>query len=215
MVTGPMLAIVFGGKLSSGIILPMLVFGDVLAVWYYHRHASWHHLKILFPWAALGTLLGTGVGNLINDETFRLIMGVVVLISIGIMVWMGRNREKDIPTHYLFGPTIGIAGGFTSMVGNMASSVMAIYFLSMQLPKNIFIGTVAWFFLVVNVFKVPFHVFSWHTISMETFVLNLSTIPFIALGAYLGIVVVSKIPEKYYRWFIIGMTLAAAIVMFF
>jgi hypothetical protein len=83
----------------------------------------------------------------------------------------------------------------------------------MRLPKNEFIGTAAWFFLVVNWFKVPFHIFAWHTISMDILLLDLATLPIIGLGAYLGVVITKSLSEKSYRWFIIVMTLAAAVYM--
>ncbi len=209
-VTVPMLAAVFGGKISSGVMLPMLVVADVMGVWYYHRHASWMHLKILFPWTALGVIAGTVVGHYINDEVFRIIMAVVVVISVGIMIWMERDRTENIPANFWFGSSTGVVGGFTSMVGNLAGSVMALYFLSMRLPKNAFIGTAAWFFLVLNWFKVPFHVFVWHTISFDILLLCLSATPIILLGGYLGVMITKKLSENSYRWFIIVMTLAAA-----
>jgi uncharacterized protein len=215
MVTIPLLAVVFGGKISSGIMLPMLVIADVMGVWYYHRHASWPHLKILFPWAAAGVVLGTVVGGLINDDIFRLIMVIIIVVSVAIMIWMERDRSEEIPTNFWFGSVTGVAGGFTSMVGNLAGSVMALYLLSMRLPKNAFIGTAAWFFLVVNWFKVPFHVFHWHTISMNIVWLDLALTPIIGLGAYLGVLITKNLSEKSYRWLIIVMTLAAAIVMLF
>lgn len=213
MVAVPLLASVFGGQLSSGVMLPMLCLADVIGVWYYHRHASWQHLKKLFPWAVLGTVLGTVVGGMIDDNIFRMIMAVIIVGSVIIMLWLERGHKEDIPDYKWFAALTGKAGGFTSMVGNLAGSVMAVYFLSMRLPKNSFIGTTAWFFMVMNWFKVPFHVFAWHTISWNTFLLNLSTLPLIAVGAVIGIVIVKNIPEKLYRWFIIGMTLIAAIMM--
>jgi uncharacterized membrane protein YfcA len=213
MVAVPLLASIFGGQLSSGIMLPMLCLADVMGVWYYHRHASWPHLKKLFPWAAVGTVLGTIVGGYIDDAGFRMIMAVVIVVSVVIMIWLEEGHKDEIPDYYWFAALAGIAGGFTSMIGNLAGSVMAIYFLSMRLPKNAFIGTTAWFFMVINLFKVPFHIFSWHTISWNTFLLDLSALPFIFLGAILGIQVVKRLPEKFYRWFIIAMTLIAAAVM--
>lgn len=215
MVTVPMLAAVFGGKVSSGIMLPLLVLADVIGVWYYHRHASWHHLKILFPWAAVGVVLGTWVGGIIDDEVFKTIMGIVVIISVVIMIWMERDRSDVIPSNVWFGSSTGIASGFTSMVGNLAGSVMALYLLSMRLPKNAFIGTAAWFFLVINWFKVPFHVFAWHTISMDIVLLDLACLPMLGLGAYLGVLITERLSEKSYRWFIIVMTLASAVLMLF
>ena len=215
MMAVPMLAAVFGGQLSSGIMLPLLCIADVMGVWYYHRHASWTHLKKLFPWAAAGTILGTVVGDVIDDGTFKMIMAVIIVISVFIMVWLERGHKEEVPDYYWFAALTGVAGGFTSMIGNLAGSVMAIYFLSMRLPKNSFIGTSAWFFMVINWFKVPFHVWGWKTITLDTFLLDLSTTPVIAFGAWLGILVVRKLNEKMYRWFIILMTFIAAAFMLF
>jgi uncharacterized membrane protein YfcA len=213
MMAVPMLAAVFGGRLSSGIMLPMLCIADVMGVWYYHRHASWPHLKKLFPWAAVGTVLGTFVAGNIDDHAFKIIMAVIILVSVFIMIWLERGHKKDVPDFLWFAILMGIAGGFTSMVGNLAGSVMAVYFLSMRLPKNAYIGTTAWFFMVINWFKIPFHVFVWETISWNTFFLSLLCVPAILLGAWAGIRIVKIIPEKMYRWFIIGMTIIAAVLM--
>ena len=83
------------------------------------------------------------------------------------------------------------------------------------LPKIAYIGTAAWFFMVVIWFKFPFHVFVWHTISINTMLFDLVTLPVILLGAFLGIVIIKKVSEKIFRWFIIVMTLVAAMGMIF
>lgn len=213
MMAVPVLATVFGGQSSSGILLPILCLADVLGVWYYHRHASWEHLRKLFPGAAIGTVLGTVVGNMIDDHAFKIIMAIIVVVSVVIMIWLERGHKEDVPNYKWFAGVTGVAGGFTSMVGNLAGSVMAVYFLSMRLPKNSFIGTTAWFFMVINWFKIPFHVWSWHTINVNTFLLDLTTLPAIVLGAFLGIAIVKKLPENVFRWFIISTTLIAAFFM--
>lgn len=214
MIAVPLLAGVFGGQLSSGIMLPILSLADIMGVWYYHRHASWYHLKKLFPWAVAGTLLGTWVGGAIDDTIFKMIMAIIIAISVFIMLWLERGHKQDVPDYPWFAALTGVAGGFTSMVGNLAGSVMAVYCLSMRLPKNEFIGTVAWFFMVINWFKIPFHVWAWDTITWNTFFLDLTTIPFIAVGGFLGILIVRNLKEETYRWFVIVMTLVAAIFMF-
>ena len=101
------------------------------------------------------------------------------------------------------------------MVGNLAGSVMAIYLLSLNLLKNEFIGTAAWFFLIINLVKVPFHVYSWETITWDSLFLDLLVLPFIAIGAFLGIQIVKRIPEQIYRRFILAMTIIAALFMMF
>jgi uncharacterized protein len=213
MAAVPLMAGIFGGQTSSGIMLPMLCMADAIGVWYYHRHASWEHLKKLFPWTVLGTIAGTYVGGHVDDDVFRLIMAVAIFLSIGLMFWLNRGHREDIPDYKWFAAFTGVAAGFTSMIGNLAGSVMAIYFLSMRLPKNSFIGTTAWFFLVINLFKIPFHIFAWNTIRVDTVLLNVTALPAIMLGAVAGIYIVKKLSEKTYRWFIIAMTLMAALLM--
>ncbi|RYG00447.1 MAG: sulfite exporter TauE/SafE family protein [Chitinophagaceae bacterium] len=213
MLAVPLLAMVFGGQESSGVMLPILILADVFGVWYYHRHAEWKFLKVLFPWAALGVVLGTLTGNYIDDKIFRMIMAFVIVSSIVIMIWLERGNKEKISTSIWFTIVIGLAGGFTSMVGNLAGTVMAIYFLSIRLPKNSYVGTTAWFFAVLNFFKIPFHLFVWKTIKTDTVLLDLMTLPAILLGAFLGIIIVRNLSEKIYRWFIISTTMLAAVVM--
>jgi len=213
MLSVPLLAIAFGGKTSSGMMLPMLLVADVFGVWYYHRHASFKHLKILFPWAAVGIVAGSVAGNYISEEAFRIIMATTIFGSLGVMIWLEMGGREKIPGDMILGIGAGFLGGFTSMIGNLAGTVMAVYFLSMRLPKNNFIGTAAWFFLVINWFKVPFHVWVWHTINKDSWLMALVLTPIILSGAFLGIWLVKKMNDRTYRWFIVGMTFIAAIVM--
>lgn len=211
--TIPIMAIIFGGKDSSGLMLPLLVMADLFAVTYYRRHVNWSYLVKLFPSAAVGVILATLIGNYIDDQLFRNVMGIIIFVSLAIMLWMETANKDAIPDYMWFAILMGLLGGFTSMIGNLAAALMALYLLSMRLPKNEYIGTGAWFFLAVNVFKVPFHVFAWHTISLNSFYLNVALLPIIALGAFVGIRIVRIIPEKQYRWLILAATGIAAIIM--
>lgn len=213
MLTVPIMALIFGGKVSSGLVLPMLIMADLFAVKYYHRHANWVYLVKLLPSAMVGVLIATLIGNAIDDVLFKQIMAVIIFVSLGIMIWMESANKESVPDFLWFAILMGTLGGITTMIGNLAGSVMALYLLSMRLPKNEYIGTAAWFFLIINVFKVPFHVWSWETITLDSFYVNLVTLPLIALGAYAGIKLVKRIRETHYRWFVISMTGVAAFFM--
>jgi len=213
MLSVPLLATVFGGQVSTGILLPILCIADILGILYYHRHASFDHLRKLFFWVALGTLAGTLVGDYIDDKAFKIFMGIAIIVSVSLMIWLERGKPKSLPDNIWFSALVGLIAGFTSMVGNLAGPMMAVYFLSMRLPKNEFIGTSAWFFLVLNFFKIPFHVFAWKTITWDIFWMDLITIPVIILGAFIGVMIVRNLSDKVYRWFIIVMTLVAGLFM--
>lgn len=211
----PVMAAVFGGKLSTGIVLPMLIMADVFAVAYYRRHGEWAHLAKLLPWAFAGILLGTFVGREIDDRAFKAVMGFTVVVSVGIMLWQDYRRAAAVPPdQWWFAALLGLAAGFTTMLGNLAGSVTALYLLSMRLPKNSFIGTGAWFFLAVNLFKLPFQVIFWGTVNFDSLKLNLLAFPVIAIGALLGIQITKLLSEKTYRRFVIGITLASVLFLF-
>ena len=213
MISIPLLALVFGAKASTGITLPILIMADLFAVYYYHRHASWPHLRRLLPFAFIGIIVGTVVGQLVDEIMFGYVMIAIIFISLGVMVYRERRTDLDIPSLPLFSSTIGVAGGFASMVGNLAGPVMALYLLAMRLPKNQFIGTAAWFFLLLNIAKLPFHIWVWETITWNSSTVNFLLFPAIAVGAFLGFKIVSRIPEKPFRWFVIIMTAVSAIAM--
>jgi uncharacterized membrane protein YfcA len=216
MLIVPILAGIFGGKASAGILLPMLSMADVFAVWYYHRDAEWKYIVKLLPATVVGVLIGLFVGEMVNDEQFKNIMAVIILAGLGIMIWRERyNAAQAIPHNWLFSSVAGLLGGFSTMIGNAAGPVLAIYLLSMQLPKNSFIGTGAWFFLIINLFKIPLHVAVWETITWRTFMLDAAMLPVIMLGAFAGVRIVKYIPEKPYRIFVIVTTAFAALKLFF
>lgn len=209
----PIMAAIFGGKLSTGIVLPLLSMADIFAVSYYHRHANWSYVVKLLPWTVIGIFVGIYVGDIIDDTVFKDIMGIIVMLSVGILVWRDLKKDVSIPGGLFFPAIMGLSGGFATMVGNAAGAIMALYLLSMRLPKNEYIGTGAWFFLIINLFKVPFHILVWETIYMDTFLFDLVLLPVIAIGAFMGIYIVKIFPEKAYRVFLLLTTAISAIVL--
>lgn len=211
----PVMAGIFGARPSVGLVLPMLTLADIFAVKYYNRHADWKHILKLLPWTAAGIMIALFTGEMVNDTQFRQLIGIVVIAGILIMIWQDFRRNKTaIPTAWWYSALLGLGGGFATMIGNAAGPIMAMYLLSMRLPKNNFIGTTGWFFFIVNVFKIPFHLFVWKTITVESLQFNLIMIPPIIAGAIGGFYIVKLFPERFYRVFIILSTIASAIFLF-
>ncbi|MCL3780304.1 sulfite exporter TauE/SafE family protein [Prolixibacteraceae bacterium JC049] len=213
MIVIPTLAYIFGGKQSTGILLPILIMADFFAVRYYHRHADWKHLLKLLPWALGGVLVAMWTGEQVDDKQFKHLIAITVFASIGLMIWRDRKKEQIIPSTWWFAALMGTAGGFATMIGNAAGPIFSIYLLAMHLPKNKFIGTGAWFYLIINLSKFPLHVGVWKTINWSTLTIDIVTLPVIALGAWLGVKVVKRIPENTYRWFVIIITILSAFLL--
>jgi len=215
----PLMAAAFGAKASTGLLLPMLCFGDLFGVAYYRRHADFKQLIRLMPWALAGLAAGAGVGIGLEDGEFKRLLAVLVLVCLALMVWQDRKKNLAVPGDpvaplgWWFPALAGLAAGFTTMVGNAAGPVMTLFLLSMRLPKNAFIGTAAWFFLIINLVKVPLQIFFWHNMTGESVLVALSSIPFIATGAWLGLKLVGKMPERFFKGFVLVMTGVSALFL--
>lgn len=209
------LAYIFGSKTSTGILLPMLVAADVLAVYHFKRHTQWKHLRRMLPWMMLGVVAGTWIGQDLDEAVFKKIMAGVILFSVGLLVWFERKSTPKIPEHWSFAAGMGMGAGFTTMVGNLAGGLSNVYFLSMRLPKDQFIGTAAWLFFLINTFKLPFHIWSWKTINADSVVINLALLPFLVLGFFIGLRVVRVLAEERFRQLILWLTVASTILILF
>lgn len=210
----PLMALSFGGRASTGILLPMLCVGDVFAVAWYRRNAEWRYLLKLLPPSLVGLAAGVVVGGKLSDIAFRYLLGGIILALLGMMIWQDmRKTEPHYPQAWWLAVVAGLAAGFTTMIGNAAGAITSIYLLSMRLPKKAFIGTAAWFFLIVNLLKVPLQVFFWKNISGGTLTFDAIMIPAIAVGAGIGIFAAGKIPERGYRVFVMVMTGVAGLLL--
>ncbi|MCC8197474.1 MAG: sulfite exporter TauE/SafE family protein [Tannerellaceae bacterium] len=183
---------------------------------YYRCTAEWSYIFKLLPSAIAGFFLALAVDKLIPPDEFRRLMAFCIFIGIGVMCWTEKkDPESKMFKAWWYAPLFGLMGGFTTMIGNAAGPVMAVYLLSMRLPKYSFVGTSAWFFLVVNYLKLPLQIFVWDNISCTSLVLNIYSIPFMIAGAFLGIWFVKKVPEKSYRLFIIIVTILSTVMLLF
>jgi uncharacterized membrane protein YfcA len=212
----PIMAGLFGGKSSAAILLPMLITGDVLAIRHYRRHNNWGYIWRLLPWALCGLVLGLTVGNLVSDKQFKMIIAISVLAFLVIMIWLERRKDESaIPNHWWLTAIVGLAGGFTTMIGNAAGPVMTVYFLSIRLNKYDFISTGAWLFAILNLTKLPLQIFFWKATTPATLAFDAAMVLPIIAGALLGIWVVRWIPEKPFRLMVMALTTLSAVKLFF
>ncbi len=211
----PILASVFGGKPSTGFLLPILIMADVFAVSWFRRHANWKYVLKPMPWALAGLLIGLYVGQTISADGFKKLIGACIIGGIIILLWTDISKKENEVSHKpWFAALFGLAGGFSTMIGNAAGPIMAVYLLSTRIPRDNYIGTTAWFFMLLNLTKLPLQIFVWHNINVDTLVFDLSLLPFIALGAWLGMKCVKKIPEQAYRIIIISFTTLSSLALF-
>ena len=205
-ITVVLFALVIDAKASVGVLLPILISADIIAVVVYRKHALWSYIGKLAPWTVVGILIGWMVFSRVDDGQVRILIGAILLSMTAVHFfrkWQRRNHdgEDHLPHHPLFVASTGIIGGFATMVANAAGPVAALYFIAAGLPKYAYIGTAAWFFFLVNLFKVPF-MMQLGIIDFESIRLSVSLMPFAILGALLAPLLVKRINQKVFEFLI-------------
>ncbi len=204
-------AIVFGTLDSTGVLLPMLVVGDLCAIGVFGRKADWAHFRRLLPPTLLGILAGWLLMDRLDESVFRVLVGVIIFVLTGVQVakqWRPTMWEA-VPHAPWFAVTLGLLAGLTTMLANAAGPVVALYLLAVNLPKWELIGTSAWLFLVLNVLKLPL---SYHLglITTDSLTVNAVFAPAIPLGMLAGRWLVHRVPQRWFNSILLAFTAIAA-----
>ena len=211
----PYMALAFGAKESTGVMLPLLCLADVIGVAYYRKSADLKVVVQLLPAAVVGFFLAIYVDSLIPVSGFKTLLGATLLLVFAILLWSEYCGKENKYSHtWWYATAFGVLGGFVTMVANAAGAVMAIYLLSMHKGKMEFIGTNAWFFMIVNLLKLPLQIFFWDNINWEIIKLDLCMLPCIFAGATLGFFIVKRFSDKSFRMYIQIVTAISALLMF-
>lgn len=216
MIAVVVMAFMLPARESTGALLTLLIVGDVIAVQFFGTHCKWNVLGPLILPALVGIVCGVVVMQSIPDETFRPTIGWVTLALLALVVIQRASgtlfdRAAQNPALALIA---GWAGGVTTMIANAAGPTMTIYLLSKRLPKMEFVGTAAWFFLGINLAKMPFS-FALGLISGQSLLLTVLLIPGVMVGALLGRWALGKINQVLFEFLLIAFAALAAIRLVF
>lgn len=218
----PLLAAVFGGRLSAGVMLPMLIMGDVFAVAWYRRHAQWDKLVGLLPWVVVGMALGTAALKITGDakgskDVTDIVIGAMVLVMVALYLLRKRLGERFTPTSPVGVACTGAGAGFATTVSNAAGPVMQMYLAAHRMPKEQFMGTIAWYFFIINVSKFPIYVAlsamipSRPLVTASSLVFNAAMFPVIVTGVYVGRWLLPRIPQKTFDVVVIALAGVGAV----
>ena len=203
-------------KQASGLVLPLLIFGDFVAVFAYRKHTQWHFLWRLFPWTAAGVVIGYFTLGRISDHTARILIGWIIVSLALLSFWRkfaaAPAEEKAASFHWSVGAAIGVTAGFITLVANAAGPLMAIYLVAMRLPKMEYVGTAAVFFMLLNLFKVPFMV-DLGLITAQSFSFNLMLAPAVLLGALAGRWLLKRVNQNLFEQLVLLLSAIGGILL--
>jgi uncharacterized protein len=205
-------AFLFGARESTGYVLPLLVVGDLCAVIALHQHVRWEHVRRMLPPACLGVIVAAVFMRGISDALFKPLIGWIVL-SLALMqairlrwpAWLG-----NVPHTHSAVWSIGLLAGAATMLANAAGPVVTLYCIAVGLPKFEVVGTLAWFFFIINVFKLPFSA-ALGLIRTDTLLLNAVLVPPVILGVTGGRWVVHRLPQRAFDLLMLAFAAIAAL----
>lgn len=222
----PLMATAFGARPSVGTLLPLLIVADCFAVCWYRRHAQWRHIVRLIPWLLPGMALGAWVlaavdgwriAGLDGARLFAPLIGLVVLVMLGLLLARRRLGERMTPRHPLLLGATGAGTGFATTLANAAGPIMTLYLTGMGLPKQQFMGTAAWFFLLVNLSKVPLYaaLSLWGDgaplFTRSSLTIDLLLAPLILVGVFVGRWLLPKLSQRLFDRLVLALAGLAAL----
>lgn len=211
LVGSGLFAAVLPARPSTGVVLLLLLVGDAFAMSSYARHADWSVLRPAAPWILAGLLVGAAFLWFAGDAAVKRTIGIVLLVLSVLSIYR-KLRHDDAapePPSLALAAGAGLLSGFMTMVAN-AGAVFMLYLVRLRLPVLVFLGTVSWFFLVVNLIKLPISV-GLGLISVNSVILAVLLIPAVTVGALLGRVLIKHVAMNVFEWLVLGLTLGAAL----
>ncbi len=202
----PFVAMTMPSRMATGIMLPLLIVADIVSVIYWRRKALWQYLRWLIPGAAAGLALGFLLLRAIDDATFTPIMGVLIIVVSLLSIGLDRFKFRFNHESIIIPLGIGLVAGIFNMLANGAAPVLALYLLALKINKEDFVGTNAWFFLVINIAKLPFSI-AIGSVQVSHLGFDAMLLPLVAIGGLVGVKILKKIPQKVFNFAIQALAL--------
>jgi len=206
------MAMAIPGRGSTGIVLPLLIVADVIAASSFRQHIDWRLIRRLGAPIAGGVVAGTGLLTVIPDRLFRPILGTIILVLV-LTHWIRQWRAggtATMPHHAVLAWGMGLLVGITTMLANAAGPIATVYLLALGLGKEQFVHTMAWLFLFVNLFKVPFMVYL-NLINLGSLSLNAALIPALLCGMLTGAWAVKRLSRQKFEIVVLTLAFLSAI----
>lgn len=216
-----LLPFIFPARETIGMAVPMLLFADCFAVWWFSKYTRWDKLTQMLPWVIGGMLLGAVALFVLGEHAdaknlINIVIGAMVLIMVALYVARLRLGNRMTPTTVPLMAATGIGAGIATAISNAAGPLMIMYMARLGLDKNAFMGTTAWYFFIFNAVKIPLYLaLDWLNpaqplVTARGLSYALTMLPVIVIGVLIGRWLLSHLSQRVFNWVtVIGATAGA------
>lgn len=197
---------------AIGILLPLLMAGDVFAVWAHRRTWSRALIVRLLPAAAVGVAIASVFLGSVSERGLEIFLGVFSIVFVLYRVAEQRVRAFDLRPGTGAGIVAGFTSGVTSTVAHAGGPPVVVYLLASRTPPVTYVATTAVFFAIVNWLKVPGYMAAGlldASLIARLAPLALLTIP----GVFVGRMLVERVSRALFDRLVVGLLLVGAVYL--
>jgi uncharacterized membrane protein YfcA len=195
---GPLLTIFFDAKPAVGMMLPLLLCCDIIALYPYWRQWDWRNVRSLLPGGIIGIIVGAFALDAIDNKSLaHVIGGLAILFTV---LQFGRSwlkREQPLEPRFSHAFAVGLATGFVSTLSHVGGLLTSMYLLMQRMDNRQFVATTTLFYFWLNLLKMPIY---WQVgvMTQETIAQGLPYMPIVVLGTYLGVVLNRAVSDVWF-----------------
>ena len=209
----PVLSLVLPVSLAVGMLLPMLIAGDVIAVYAYRGQWDSRLVWRMLPAGTVGVVIGAYLLVQLPANTLRVILGAFVLVIVAYKLAGDRVAQLAYRPRRWHSPVIGAVTGLTSGMFNSGGPAFNSYLLLLRLPSQTFVATSVLFFALINLIKLPGF--------LITGVLNVPLLfslwwvyLFIPLGLWAARWLIGRVNQRTFEWLIVALLIVSSLLLF-
>lgn len=212
MLIVPVLMLAYPGPEALGILVPIYIFADLIAIFMYRRAVNWTVLLRLLPLQMVGMGLGAWFLSGMSADQFALLIGLSILGMLLLGIWLDHH-EATFMRHPFTAKAVGLVAGVISMTASAAGPMLSLYIMEQRLEKESYVSTRAWLFLVIDLAKVPL-LYQLGFVNAETTWLGFQAIPAMLVGGLVGYLLLMKMQLQQFKWLIRIVAAIAAVKIF-
>ncbi len=214
----PLMALVISPVQAAGLMLPILIVMDVVAVWSYRRMFDKALVLRLLPSGLFGTFLGWFTASMVSDDAVRVLVGAIALAFLA-RFWLNERRRSALKAGTVLPverPSAasahfwGTLTGYTSFVAHAGGPPYQTYVIPLRLEPVLYAGTSAIYFAILNAVKtIPYAALGQfgHDNLLAAAVLA----PVAILSTFVGVRMVRVIDERSFYRILVWSVLAVAL----
>lgn len=189
----PLMALAISPKLAASILMPILIVMDIAALKHHRRNVDWSQIKAMLPGGLLGVALAALFLKQLPEYGLQILIGAISVGFVCLYVFKRSATEKKVGR---LGASIWCGlGGFTSTAIHAGGGPVSIYLLPQKLNKLKLIGTIVWFFAIINFTKLG--VYTWlGGMSPDNLLTALILAPLAPLGVKLGVILLHRVSQE-------------------